>query len=201
MSEEYVLQITYQGVDDKGRTVMLNVRGCNADQFDASLKHAQPLINSLKPLPVKQFGGAGQAAKKQIVYLPDAPKCPKHAHPMNIREWTSPEGKVMHFWSCGEKGADGWCKEKIKPDPTPEQIAKWRELNGIEAPPPISIQQPQPHAQAEAPKPNGTTPPAEMNWRVAFEGLQLPDWKAKAFLNTAKSNYEAAYELATKAKA
>lgn len=137
MSEEYVLQITYQGIDDKGRTVMLNVRGNSTKQFDEMLTHASPLIATLKPLPVKQYGGgAGQAQKKAVVYLPDAPKCPKHQHVMNIREWTSPEGKVLHFWSCGEKDAAGWCREKVTPNPTPEQVIKWRELNGIEAPAP-----------------------------------------------------------------
>lgn len=133
MSEEYVLQITYQGIDDKGRTVMLNIRGTNAKQFDDMLTHATPLIAGLRPLPQKSYGGAGQS-KRDIVYLPDAPKCPKHGNPLNVREWTSPEGKVLHFWSCGTKDANGFCREKVKPDPTPEQVSKWRELNGIEAP-------------------------------------------------------------------
>lgn len=134
MSEEYVLQITYQGIDPKGLTVMLNVRGANAEQFNAALKMAQPHIATLKPLPQKQYSGTGGQARKPIVYLPDAPKCPKHSTPLNVREWTSPEGKVLHFWSCGEKGPEGYCREKVNPAPTPEQVNKWRELNGIEAP-------------------------------------------------------------------
>jgi hypothetical protein len=135
MSEEYVLQITYQGIDDKGRTIMLNVRGNSPEHFDQMLFHASPIISTLKPLPVKQYGGgAGQPQKKAIVYLPDAPKCPKHGTVLNVREWTSPEGKVLHFWSCNEKSDGQFCREKVKPDPTPEQVIKWRELNGIEAP-------------------------------------------------------------------
>lgn len=136
MSDEYVLQITYQGLDDKGRTVMLNVRGTTTEQFDKILAHASPLISTLKPLPVKQYGGgASQAQRKAIVYLPDAPKCPKHQHAMNIREWKPTDSdKVLHFWSCGEKDNGQFCREKVTPNPTPEQVAKWRELNGIEAP-------------------------------------------------------------------
>lgn len=136
MSEEYVLQITYQGVDEKGRTVMLNVRGSNAAQFDEMLKHATPIIATLKPLPIKQYGGAGHPQRKTIVYLPDAPKCPKHQRVMNIREWTSPKGNVLHFWSCGEKDSEQFCREKVKPDPTSDQVIKWRELNGVETPNP-----------------------------------------------------------------
>lgn len=135
MSEEYVLQITYQGIDAQGRTVMLNIRGTTEKQFDELRKHVASDINSLKPLLVKQYGGgAGQAQRKAIVYLPDAPKCPKHNKQMTIREWTSPEGKVLHFWSCGEKDNGQFCREKVTPNPTPEQVIKWRELNGIEAP-------------------------------------------------------------------
>lgn len=133
MSEDYVLQITYQGVDSKGRTVMLNIRGATFEQFDANLKSAQPLIAPLLPLPQKSFGGAG-SGKKPIVYLPTAPKCPNHQRPMNIREWTSPEGNTLYFWSCGERDASGYCKSKVEPRPTPEQIAEWRKLNGIETP-------------------------------------------------------------------
>jgi hypothetical protein len=135
MSEEYTLQITYQGIDPRGLTVMLNIRGATVQQFSDTLKAAEPTIKTLKPLPVKQYGGGtGQSARKQIVYLTDAPKCPKHGTTLNIREWTSPEGKVLHFWSCGEKTDGQFCREKVKPDPTPEQVAKWRELNGIELP-------------------------------------------------------------------
>lgn len=66
----------------------------------------------------------------------------------------------------------------------------------------ISAPEEEPNAEVIDQTTEPTTEPTEkddhaITWQAAFESLGLPTYKAKAFLNTTKGDYETAYKLAS----
>lgn len=126
-NENYVLQMSVKGTDDAGREIMWNVRGATCEDFDTNLKHVVERILKLKGLPAKPFG---KREAKPVTDLPDAPSCATHHVPMRPKEWKNAEGETVVFWTCPQRDNGTFCKERSKPAPTPEQIIKFKELNG-----------------------------------------------------------------------
>lgn len=134
---DFAIQVTIKGLDSGGREVEFVIRGVGVSDFNINYTALKTKIDSLKPIPQKTWAGKQGTPKKPIVYLDDAPKCAKHNTPLDIYEWSSPEGTVAYYWTCRtfDSETKSYCKEKAKSRPTPEQVAKWKKLNGKETHP------------------------------------------------------------------
>lgn len=174
MSETWTIQKSIKGLDSVGREVMINIRADTAEQYGALMKVIGGEVNALKALPVRTYGG--KAEKKAIIPLPGSPVCPTHNQPMNPKEWTNQQGQKFVFWSCGHTGPDGYCKAKVDGRPTPEQLAEWKKLNGIEDAPTTG------NGNGAAASGNGAKPDSKPT-----EQVELPT-DAKSFAAWQKAN-------------
>jgi hypothetical protein len=100
-NSNFLIQDTIQGLDEGGRTRMLNIRGTSLDEFERNLKALEPRFKQWKPLPVKQFGGGGkpQQAAKEIKTWADVPHCANHPDTLLVpNSWKDHPG--VYFWNC-----------------------------------------------------------------------------------------------------
>lgn len=155
---EFVVQVSVKGIDEGGREVMWNVAGKTSAEFDAEYTKRLPTIKSLKPLPIKQYGGSGGKPRKEIKPLPDAPMCPTHNKPMNPKKWSPKDepAKVMYFWTCGEKTNGEYCKEKLSARPTVEQYVEWCKINEMDTESTPTTPQAKPEQNDKPSSTNGT---------------------------------------------
>ncbi len=83
MSENWKILYSWKGVNAGGVEVLINVRADSDNEFAKLRQLVSSDVAGLKPVPVRPWGGgAGKPTKKEIVYLPDAPKCP--THPLSV---------------------------------------------------------------------------------------------------------------------